>query len=337
MSDPIPPTSAGAGESQGDQPSEPIIGAETARALVGRPAIYRLGFNAMLIVGFPDQVVFESQSAIIVQQLNAVTVRRTRIIQEPSLGLTFRKHSELLELGQGIPKTVCHIAFDLSDSLPEQIRQLHDEATSLVGALAAVIDERLALEELFEDVILLDPETKEEAGRLDAALAVRSFMPRVFDEVEDRSSQTISDVMHRDPTLGTAGRWYLRGAQQGPSPDAIVSFWVAVEALFPDARGKQVVRTVEAKLAETAFAMDDVPVPIGKLYGIRGAIVHEGNDNPALLREAYYSLEAVTRHLIRARADVVSDWPALVDANVWPEPIRTLVDNLRSRPQTWWE
>ena len=79
-------------------------------------------------------------------------------------------------------------------------------------------------------------------------------------------------------------------------------------------------------------------VPIGRLYGLRADIVHKGVANPPLLGSGYYVLEKVARTLIRGALGVTTDWPTGVGENNWPEPVRSVIEDLRTqRHRTLWE
>jgi hypothetical protein len=75
------------------------------------------------------------------------------------------------------------------------------------------------------------------------------------------------DLAQERAELG-AGRWYLRAVQSGPTPDAVVFLWIAMEALAPptgkgDSRPE--VRRVEETLTEAGLALDQLELPAGVL------------------------------------------------------------------------
>jgi hypothetical protein len=208
-----------------------------------------------------------------------------------------------------------------------------------MGLVTAALDERVALEELFEDALLVDFDDAEDEGTpVDVSMRVRNFMPRVFlDEENDASDRLARINEDDDAVVSTAARWYLKGAQLGPTPDAIVQFWVAIEGLVPDARGKQVVNCVKDALDSAGFDQTKLPITVGQLYGLRADIVHKGQDQPALLQPGYYALEAIVRALTRQALGIETNWPVWVSENSWPEPTRTMIEKLYSASKTWWE
>jgi hypothetical protein len=117
------------------------------------------------------------------------------------------------------------------------------------------------------------------------------------------------DTQTEGPLLA-AGRWYLRAAQLGPTADAIVFLWIALEALSKPAWGTKLskpdkrrtdVEWVEEAVRATGVDTSALEPDIGRLAGLRAEIVHGGVEAPALLRPGYYTLEAIVRLLLRAR------------------------------------
>lgn len=305
-----------------------------AERLEGFSAIYRIGFRSMLVEGMPEQVTLAG--AVVRQTLDPVETNQTLILQQRGLSLTWiKERNDAVELGAGISKFVFHVPFTVSDNSVIDFGQMRDRALSAVGLLAVVLDERVALEELFQDVLLVHPEADDGTGIVDAGLQVRSFLPRVFDRVEENSLATHPESSLFDPEVSVAARWYLKAAQAAPGPDAIVFFWIALEALVPS-EGKKVVKAVEDALASTELPSQDLQISIGKLYGLRADIVHKGIEDLPRIRESYYVLEQVTRVLLRGKPELRSEWPASVGENTWPEPTKSLIDRLWARPRTFW-
>jgi len=305
--------------------------AETAADLAGVAAIYRLGHKAMLIDGIPEQFVFAG--AVIHHTMSPVLTNVTTIVQQPGLGLQFVKtRREGIEIGPGIPKCVIHIPFEVSDNLVIDFHKMRDRALTAAGALAAVLDERIVEEELFQDVLLVNDEDDEPVV-VDANLSVREFLPRAYGEKEQEAIEAIGLSTDVPPTVSVACRWYLRGARTGPAPDSIVSFWVAIEALIP-AGGKNTTKQVEAALMKAGTDPSVLPISVGRLYGLRDDIVHKGVEEPDLLREGHYTLETIARTLIRAGLQVESTWPTNASVNDWPSPIKELIDHLRTAHRT---
>ncbi len=179
-----------------------------AEGLEGAAAIYRIGFRSMFIEGMPEQFTFAG--AVIRHSLDPVVTSRTLILQQPGLSLTWVKEREdSVEIARGLPKVVFHIPFNVSSNLVIDFGRMRDKALSSVGLLTAVLDERVALEELFQDVILVDSATDEDLGTVDAGLQVRSFLPRVVDETELAALSANQESSSFAPEIATAARWYL--------------------------------------------------------------------------------------------------------------------------------
>jgi len=305
---------------------------EAAQELTGLQAVYRIGFKAMLVDGLPEQFTFGG--AIVRHTMDGVTTNRTLIVQQPGLGLEWVKtREEDVEIGMGVPMCVCHIPFEGAPNLVTDFGAMRERALGVMGALSALLDERVAQEELFDDAVLIDSENGEQVSTVDAALGVRSFQPRVFSEEEERVVNGHPFNTDIPPATTVASRWYLKGAQIGPTLDSIVFFWVAIEALIPQG-GKNTDKQVEEALKTAGTDPATLPIPVGRLYGLRADIVHKGLDDPPLLREGHYVLETIARVLIRGSMEASTTWPAEAGINDWPEPVGSLIDWLRGRSRT---
>jgi hypothetical protein len=308
---------------------------ETARDLAGLQGIYRLGFKAMLVDGLPEQFTFGG--AVIRHTMDPVTTNRTLIVQQPGLGVEWvNTREEGVEIGAGVPKCVVHVPFEVSENVVIDFSAMRQHALGLIGALAALLDERIAQEELFQDALLLDPQTDEDVATIDASLQVREFRPRVFSEKEEQAVNNHQLSADIPPVTTVAARWYLKGAQTGPTLDSIVFFWVAIEALIPHG-GKKTEKQVEEALTNAGTDPSTLPVSVGRLYGLRADIVHKGLEDPPLLREGHYVLETIVRTLIRNSMKASTTWPPEAGLNNWPEPVKSLIEGLRGRSRTHWQ
>jgi len=64
---------------------------------------------------------------------------------------------------------------------------------------------------------------------------------------------------------------------------------------------------------------------IGRLHGLRAEIVHGGVEAPALLRNGFYTLEAVVRLLLRRRLGIThAGWPLQPGVPNLRAPLRQL-------------
>jgi hypothetical protein len=237
---------------------------EMARDLAGLQGIYRLGFKAMLVDGLPEQ--FTCGGAVIRHTMDPVTTNRTLIVQQPGLDVEWVKtREEGVEIGAGVPKYVVHVPFDVSENLVVDFSAMRQHALGVMGGLAALLDERIAQEEIFQDALLLDAQTDEQVATIDASLQVREFRPRVFSETEEQAVNNHQLSTDISPATTVAARWYLKGAQTGPTLDSIVFFWVAIEALIPQG-GKKTDKQVEEALENGGTDPSTLPVSVGRLY-----------------------------------------------------------------------
>jgi hypothetical protein len=65
-------------------------------------------------------------------------------------------------------------------------------------------------------------------------MRLRTFLPFDVTDEEKATLDDLAGLQTKDLVpLTEAARWYLKAAQEGPTADAIVYLWIAIEALTP--------------------------------------------------------------------------------------------------------
>jgi hypothetical protein len=252
-----------------------------------------------------------------------------------------------VEVGRHYVLTVAELDVAAPPDLAHAMVQWRDQTLAAVGLVAAVLDERLALEELVEDFIVFEPSGAPIAAA-DHVQLERTFPPMTGFLSDHRESlETLSqlDFSEDDPRFAAA-RWYLKAAQLGPVADAVVFLWIALEALAkprygtrltPQEQSRRDVAWVELALAETGFDVSTLVPSVGRLAGLRAQIVHGGLEQPQLLDQGYYALEWITRLLLRHCFGVTPETPAWplspADVNL-KEPYRAVALEAMKEPRT---
>jgi len=336
----IAPSTAGS-------PGATFSGPMRAEAALGEQAQYRLVLAGMQVNGLPETV--RVGRVLIEWAHGPVWTQKTHVRQKPGWRVTYIKHmdQDLVEVAAGYDLTVCTMDVDVPQDLVSAMREWRDEALAAIGFLVAILDERVAQEVVAEDLILFDA-AGGARGAADQVQQVRAFPPsqRVLQEHREVLEVLARrDAAASDP-LTAAARWYLRAAQSGVTPDAVVFLWIALEALAKPPYGTKLtgdqkrlsdVDWIERALASAGVVPGDVHPTVGRLAGLRAEIVHGGVESPALLRDGYYVLEALTRVLIRHRLGTGPNaWPAFPDEPNLAEPLRTVSLLLRRFPRTVW-
>lgn len=283
---------------------------ESSADYTGRRAIYRLAYQGM---NLPEIAAGLDVGHVRVSVVDGpLTTQRTTVVQRPGDQLVFDKtlHPRV-EVGHGVPLTLAEIEAPLPANLSPAIDAWYAECFAALGLVAVVLDERVAQRPVLEDVVVFDEAGTKVVGAIDARMRLRHFLPRNYTETESAAMTELAGGVA--PEVAGAARWYLRAAQLGPVADAIVYLWIAIDALL-DTEGSRVVPALRDKLGEIGFVVQSLPIPLGPLYGLRGDIVHKGQEQPANLREGFYELEAITRTLLRDALGIVSSWPVQVGA-----------------------
>lgn len=220
---------------------------------------------------------------------------------------------------------------------------------AIAGSIAAVLDERVAQELLLEDLLVFGARDTAAVAVADHVTRLRTFQSanRMLKEHSAglKALGNAVDFEGENPVVAAA-RWYLRAAQLGPVADAIVFFWIALEALAKPPYGTKLsaaqrhlsdVDWVEDAIREAGVQPTDVSPTVGRLAGLRAEIVHGGAEHPALLSEGYYALEQLVRLLLRHRLDIAPyGWPLTPDASNLRPPLKYLADALHQLPETQW-
>jgi hypothetical protein len=268
-------------------------------------AVYRAFFRAMPIAGLPAELRIGHVS--IFQTAGPIRSQKTRVRQQPGLKLHFDKElTTAVLVGEGEWLTVAQLEVDPTADPSTAFASWRATVTEAVGLLATMLDERVALELLSEDLIqLVDGQPVQSA---DIRTNVRSFLPYEVRDSELEAIRALTMARNDLPNeVHAAARWYLKGAQAGPVADAIIYFWIALEALTPGET--QSIKSLETMLLEAGWDMQNTDPELGRMSGLRADIVHDAVEDPASIREGFYRLEAAVRALIRRRIGLFTSWP----------------------------
>jgi hypothetical protein len=331
---------------RGEATVEPRL--PTRAGVAGFPATHRLVFRAMAVPGFPDELFIGPIR--ITQTTGPIRTQVTRVRQEPGLRPTFYKRMEAREIGAGEVLTVAEHDAVVSEDLSGSMAAYYSASLAATGLVASVLDERIAQEVLAVDLLIFDEERAEVIGAADYVPNIRTFQSaNAMLEPHTRALAEIgagAEVETESPLL-LGARWYLRAAQLGPVADAIVFFWIALEALAKppygakltsDERSRPDVAWVEQAVAGAGFDPSDLSPSVGRVAGVRAEIVHGGRTEPSELRPAYYMLEQLTRLLLRHRLGIAElGWPLAPDNSNLRRPYRDEAERLHQEPTTVWE
>jgi hypothetical protein len=209
--------------------------ADRVRPLDGQQARYRLAFVAMEVPGLP--AVVKIGPVEITQQAGPIWTQHTYIRQRPGWRPHYDKtmHQGYLQVGEGLQLTLAElpVVVPRSQHIQGALARWRDQVLAAVSMLAALLDERVAQRELLEDLIVYDSTGSRPWASVDTGVRVRDFLPRnrVLTKQRQLLEQLASFDMSQERAELGAGRWYLRAVQSGPTPDAVVFLWIAMEAL----------------------------------------------------------------------------------------------------------
>jgi hypothetical protein len=322
-----------------DRPDAPPTGVE------GHRGIYRLAFKAMPVPGFPDPI--QIGAASLSQTCGPIWAQQTHIAQQPGWRPRFTKRMEEVEVGGGDWLTVCQLAVTIPTDLTRALSLWRSQALAAFGIVAVLLDERIAQKELLEDLLILDNAANEAIAVVDHVTRLRTFQAanRMVQAHRAALSALGSFDLTDERAPLAASRWYLRAARLGPTADAVLFLWIALEALSKPPFGAKLTSTersrtdvgwVERALDEAGLSPSDVEPSVGRLAGLRAEIVHGGVEQPALLFDGYYALEQLVRLLLRKRLELGVGWPLAPDESNLREPLKSFAKLLHKSPVTEW-
>jgi hypothetical protein len=295
----------------------------------GDRAVYRLVFRGMQVHGAPSTVTIAGASISFIQ--GPVLTQRTELAQRAGFPLVFDKAMKRgVEIGAGHWLTVVQINLTpVPEDFADAIIRSREQAQTAVAFLSAVLDERIAQEQLAEDLVILDGPRPVAAA--DLRELVRSYLPFEARDIELDAIKVLESV-DVPRHVKTAARWYLRGSQAAPGVDGVIFLWFAVEALV----GTSKKAPIEKALRKAGRDPADQGLGVGRLHGLRSKFVHDkpASDPPPPLevRQAFYDLEAMARALLRHALGAKSTWPAHTASRVFGSQWQKKIEDAWKKP-----
>lgn len=283
---------------------------------VGHRCVYRLAHTAMEVPDLPADI----RVGRVRLRLGhgPLVTQQTGVCQRAGDELVFDKYFHpYVPVGDPRPISLLEIEDTFPEAASDAFDRWRSEALAAAGVLAAVLDERLTQRPLFEDVLIFGS-SGELKGATDVTLRLRHFVPYPVTATETLALESLKRAEVRETADASAARWYLRAAQLGPTADSIVFLWIALDALL-GTNGDKVVPALKTRLEGLGVDPSTFPVSIGRLYGLRGDIVHGGREEGDHLRAGFYILEFCVRVLLRASLDLWTQWPEQVSALDHPD------------------
>lgn len=279
--------------------------------------VYRLVLARLAVPGLPPAV--RVGDVEIHFTAGPLRTQLTSSRQRPGLPFVFDKHMRrAVQVGENELLTVGQIRRPLPPNVGAASNEWRARAETAIGLIAATLDERIAGRQLAEDLIFLRVGHPLAAG--DVHPEVRTFMP--FDVTDDdlRALEGLGGQnLSLDRDVSRAAHFYLSATREGPTREGFLLLWLAVDSIVGTRKTQK--QAVASRLADIAFDLDWLTLPLGRLVGLRGNIAHGRVESPELLRSGYYDTEAIARAFIRADGQISGGWPAMPTATAFPPPI----------------
>jgi hypothetical protein len=293
---------------------------------VGVPGVFRIGFASMQVLGMPDEL--QVGRVKVRNTIGPAETQRTTVLQKPGFEPVYDKWMEHPLVGRDRPLTIYSLDVTIPQDVSNAFNAWRNEVLAAAGFLSMVLDERLAQEPLLEDVVV-SPSKGCAPVYLDMRRLIRTYEPsnpwfeRYATELARFEAEKAPDELH------AACRWYLRGAAAGPTADGIVLLWIALECIVPsdEERSRNQVRKIEDAFRRANPELDPkamIDPSVGHLAGLRARIVHKGQEDDPLIKPGFYTLEALTRSLLRDAFGVADAWPVFPDTSMLREELASM-------------
>lgn len=294
--------------------------------------IYRLGMSCEPVPGLPNELAVGDVAVEFVE--GAVRAQQTVMRQRFGLPTIFDKSMRREEVGAGEVIAIFSITAVPPESLDDGFAIWRPRALAAAGMLAAVLDERIAGREVFEDAVFFYKGTF--VGAADMRGRVRTYLPYEVNQADHRALDRLKELTASESSpVARAARLYRRAALEGPTADAYAMLWVAAEC-FSEHRSPSK-KDIEEALKSGGMDPDGLPISIGRLIDLRGKIQHHGVESDDRLSTAFYEMEAVVRTLIRQEAGIEGGWwPAADNPAGFSSPFDSVVAAEQEARTTEW-
>jgi len=294
--------------------------------------VYRLGLSCEPVPGLPNDLAVGDVAVEFVH--GPVRAQQTLLRQRFGVPVIFDKSMRREEVATNGVITLLSITTTPPESLEDGFAVWRPQALAAAGMLAAVLDERVAGREVFEDAIVFHEGTF--IGAADMRGRVRTYLPFEVNRADRRALDRLAELTASESSpVARAARLYRRAALEGPTADAYAMLWVAAEC-FSEHRSPSK-KDIEKALKAGGMNPDGLPISIGRLIELRGKIQHHGVESDDRLTMAFYEMEAVVRTLIRQEAEIEGGWwPAADNPAGFSAPFDAAVATAQQDRETEW-
>lgn len=295
--------------------------------------VYRLGLGCLPVPGLPADTSIDDVHVEFVR--GPVRAQHTQMRQRHGLPVIFDKHMTRTEFGDNAMVAVLSISeAPVPAELDPAFGRWRARALAAAGLLSAVLDERIAADELFEDAVLLRRGVY--VGAADMRGLVRTYLPFEVNVADRHAIEQLRSLsLSETSDVARAARLYRRAALEGPSADAYAMLWVAAECFSAHRSPSR--KAIEAALVNGGIDPESLPLHVGLLIDLRGKVQHHGLEVDDRIKTAFYEMEAVVRALIRQHAQLRGGWwPASDNPAAFREPFDRAVAALHGPGTTQW-
>lgn len=294
--------------------------------------VYRLGLSCEPVPGLPSDLAVGDVTVEFVH--GPVRAQQTLLRQRFGVPVIFDKSMRREEVAANEMITLLSITTSPPEDPEDGFAVWRPRALAAAGMLAAVLDERVAGHEVFEDAIVCHKGTF--IGAADMRGRVRTYLPFEVNLADQRALDRLAELTASEASpVARAARLYRRAALEGPTADAYAMLWVAAEC-FSEHRSPSK-KDIEKALKAGGMNPDGLPISIGGLIELRGKIQHHGVESDDRLTMAFYEMEAVVRTLIRQEAEIEGGWwPAADNPAGFSAPFDAAVAAAQQDRETEW-
>jgi len=172
-----------------------------------------------------------------------------------------------------------------------------------VNLLEFCIGEKIKLDNNFEEINNMTEDKKESNVHLLSKLEIVNELSTLTDkqlkEIKKVQKKLLNTEKEKKLILIKSLHWWALGKRESDNIDRFIKLWIALEVLV-EGRGKKVVNKVKEDLRKLYpyFDQTNGNELVGKIYGMRGDIVHKGFRDPRDVMEKTLQLETIFEDLL---------------------------------------
>lgn len=171
-----------------------------------------------------------------------------------------------------------------------------------------IIQEQILLDNNYEEIKKENEPITQVSNYLPSKVTITSPTPLSNSQIKEiKNAQNIINDLDEEQheILIKSLHWWANGEREKDRIDRYIKFWISLEILV-DGKGQKLVKKVKEQLIQLYPNSDEENIRelVGRIFGLRGNIVHEGLREPQEVINYTHQLEAILEDLLSSRLNL---------------------------------